>query len=93
MTRSKPNVQVAMVSHIHGIEYGEWEFKHTVAVRRLSFTGWIDVFARRMPEDDEASLRDAVRPVLGFYNISIDPCSSRAKHSLTSTCASPQSPP
>ena len=45
-----------MVSHIHGIEYGEWEFKHTVAVRRLSFTGWIDVFARRMPEDDEASL-------------------------------------
>jgi hypothetical protein len=42
-----------MVSHIHGIEYGEWEFKHTVAVRRLSFTGWIDVFARRMPEDEE----------------------------------------
>ena len=42
-----------MVSHIHGVEYGEWEFKHTVAVRRLSFTGWIDVFSRRMPDDDE----------------------------------------
>ena len=44
-----------MVSHIHGVEYGEWEFKHTVAVRRLSFTGWIDVFARRMPDDDEVT--------------------------------------
>ncbi len=52
-----------MVSHIHGVEYGEWEFKHTVAVRRLSFTGWIDVFARRMPDDDEVSL----------WNNSIDP--------------------
>ncbi len=45
-----------MVSHIHGVEYGEWEFKRTVAVRRLSFTGWIDLFARRMPDDDEVSL-------------------------------------
>lgn len=31
------------------IEHGEWAFKHSIAVQRWSFTGWVDVYSRRMP--------------------------------------------
>ena len=32
-------------------EYGDWEFKDSVAVQRWSFTGWLDIYTRRMPEN------------------------------------------